>query len=149
LISGSVLSGRLAHGSEAYLGRYHVQVAAISQTESPKRLRWHALFDKRYSFAGTFARARGQSLPAPFTTNQNGRATALVPIDAFERLIPMNMLAEPLLRALLIKDTDRAQALGCLELDEEDLALCSFICPGKNDYGAVLRANLEQIQREG
>ena len=61
----------------------------------------------------------------------------------------MNVLTEPLLRALLIKDTDQAQALGCLELDEEDLALCSFICPGKNDYGAVLRANLDQIELEG
>ena len=55
----------------------------------------------------------------------------------------------PLLRALLIKDTDQAQQLGCLELDPEDLALCSFVCPGKNDYGTVLRVNLEQIEREG
>ncbi len=148
-ISGSVLSGREAEGSEAYLGRYHVQVSVISQIEPPRRLRWRALFDKRYSYAGAFARATGHAQPTLFTTNQNGRATALVPIDAFERLIPMNVLTEPLLRALLIKDTDQAQALGCLEFDEEDLALCSFICPGKNDYGAVLRANLDQIELEG
>jgi Na+-transporting NADH:ubiquinone oxidoreductase subunit A len=148
-ISGSVLSGRKAEGSEAYLGRYHVQVSVISQIEPARRPRWRALFDKRYSYAGIFAPARGHAQPVPFTTSQNGRATALVPIDAFERLIPMDVLTEPLLRALLIKDTDQAQALGCLELDEEDLALCSFICPGKNDYGAVLRANLEQIELEG
>ncbi|MEJ2181600.1 MAG: NADH:ubiquinone reductase (Na(+)-transporting) subunit A, partial [Gammaproteobacteria bacterium] len=41
------------------------------------------------------------------------------------------------------------QALGCLELDVEDLALCSFVCPGKNDYGTVLRINLDQIERHG
>ena len=148
-ISGSVLSGREAEGSEDYLGRYHVQVSVISQLEPLRRLRWRALIDKRYSFAGAFARSTGHAQPVPFTTSQNGRATALVPIDAFERLIPMNVLTEPLLRALLIKDTDQAQALGCLELDEEDLALCSFICRGSNDYGAVLRANLDQIELDG
>ena len=73
----------------------------------------------------------------------------MVPVDAFDRVIPMDILPAPLLRALLIRDTDQAQALGCLELDPEDLALCSFVCPGKNDYGSVLSANLEQIRREG
>ncbi len=42
-----------------------------------------------------------------------------------------------------------AQELGCLELDEEDLALCSFVCPSKYDYGPVLRANLNLIEKEG
>ena len=70
-------------------------------------------------------------------------------LAAFEKLMPMDMLAEPLLRALLVGDTDQAQALGALELDEEDLALCSFVCPGKNDYGSVLRINLDTIEREG
>jgi Na+-transporting NADH:ubiquinone oxidoreductase subunit A len=63
--------------------------------------------------------------------------------------MPLDILPTPLLRALLIKDTDQAQALGCLELDTEDLALCSFVCPGKIDYGAALRINLDQIEREG
>ena len=61
----------------------------------------------------------------------------------------MDILTVPLLRALLIQDTDQAQDLGCLELDAEDLALCSFVCPGKNDYGTALRLNLEQIERDG
>ena len=73
----------------------------------------------------------------------------MVPVDVFERLIPMDVLAAPLLKSLLVQDTDQAQALGCLELDEEDLALCSFVCPGKNDYASVLRRNLETIERDG
>jgi Na+-transporting NADH:ubiquinone oxidoreductase subunit A len=148
-ISGSVLDGRAAIGSEAFLGRYHSQISALREPEPGRRLRWRRLFDGRFSFAGTFARATGQRAKRPFTTDRNGRTTALVPIDAFERLIPMDVLAQPLLRALLVGDTDQAQALGALELDEEDLALCSFLCPGKNDYGSVLRFNLEQIEREG
>ena len=58
-------------------------------------------------------------------------------------------LPTQLLRALLVRDTDGAQALGALELDEEDLALCSFVCPGKYDYGPYLRENLDTIEREG
>ena len=148
VFSGSVLSGREAAGSEAYLGRYHQAVAALPIPPAGRVLRWRRLVDGRFSFAGTFARAAGGSTRS-FTTDQNGRATALVPLDAFEKLIPMDVLTEPLLRALLVGDTDQAQALGALELAEEDLALCSFICPGKNDYGAVLRANLTQIEAEG
>ena len=73
----------------------------------------------------------------------------MMPVDAFEQIMPMDVVPAPLLRALLIGDTDQAQALGCLELDPEDLALCSYVCPGKNDYGAALRLNLEHIEREG
>lgn len=149
LISGSVLSGRVVRDPEVWLGRYHDQVSAIPASLPGRRLRWRRLVDGRFSFAGTFARQTGATTRTPFTTDQNGRATAMVPIDAFEKLIPMDVLTEPLLRALLIGDTDQAQALGALELDEEDLALCSFVCPGKNDYGAVLRVNLERIEREG
>jgi Na+-transporting NADH:ubiquinone oxidoreductase subunit A len=42
-----------------------------------------------------------------------------------------------------------SQALGCLELDEEDLALCTFVCPSKFDYGALLRTCLMAIEKEG
>jgi Na+-transporting NADH:ubiquinone oxidoreductase subunit A len=53
-----------------------------------------------------------------------------------------------LLRALLTGDVEQAEALGALELDEEDLALCTFVCPGKHDYGPLLRRALERIERE-
>ena len=148
LLSGSPLCGRAAVGSERWLGRYHDQVCGLQAPPRGRRLRWRRLLDGRFSFAGTFDRRSGGSV-RPFSVDQNGRATALVPVDAFEKMVPLDVLTEPLLRALLVGDTDQAQALGCLELVEEDLALCSFICPGKNDYGAVLRINLDNIELEG
>jgi Na+-transporting NADH:ubiquinone oxidoreductase subunit A len=72
-----------------------------------------------------------------------------VPIGAYESVFPLDILPTPLLKALVVGDTDTAQALGCLELDEEDLALCTFVDPGKHDFGPVLRSNLIQIEREG
>ncbi|MGI9492242.1 MAG: Na(+)-translocating NADH-quinone reductase subunit A [Geminicoccaceae bacterium] len=149
LISGSVLSGRTVVGAEAYLGRYHLQVAAVPQDGERHLFGWLGLFNRRYSFAGLLRRRQDHAQRLHFSTALNGRSTALVPVDAFERVMPLDVVPVPLLRALLIKDTDQAQALGCLELDAEDLALCSFVCPGKNDYGTVLRLNLEQIERDG
>ena len=73
----------------------------------------------------------------------------MVPIGNYESVMALDILATQLLRALIVLDTDMAQQLGCLELDEEDLSLCSFVCAGKHDYGPLLRANLEQIEREG
>lgn len=146
LLSGSVLNGRTATATEGFLGRYHLQVTALPELRERRLFGW--LFSGGYRFAGLLARRSGQPA-AMFTTSQHGRPTALIPVEAFDKVLGLGMLAVPLLRALLIKDTDQAQQLGCLELDPEDLALCSFVCPGKNDYGAVLRVNLDQIEREG
>ena len=145
LISGSLLSGRTAHGSETYLGRYHYQVTAVANVANPRMFAWLRSPGKAFTAAGMF---RSKKMRA-YSTGRNGRRGALLPIDAFENILPLDLLPIPLLRALLVGDTDQAQALGCLELDDEDLALCSFVCPGKTDYGAVLRANLAQIEREG
>ena len=149
IISGSVLTGNTLTAQETYLGRYHLQVCTLDDTSKRKLFGWLGLFDGSYSFASRLARRQSQKTQHDFSTAQFGRSTALIAIDAFDRVIPMDILTVPLLRALLIQDTDQAQDLGCLELDAEDLALCSFVCPGKNDYGTALRLNLEQIERDG
>ena len=73
----------------------------------------------------------------------------MVPIGSYEKVMPLDMLATQLLRALIVGDTEQAQLLGCLELAEEDLALCTFVCPGKYEYGPILRSNLTTIEAEG
>lgn len=82
-------------------------------------------------------------------TSQNGSPRAMVPIGSYERVMPLDILPTQLLRAILVGDTDSAQQLGALELDEEDLALCTFVCPGKHDFGPLLRESLDQIEKEG
>jgi Na+-transporting NADH:ubiquinone oxidoreductase subunit A len=142
LISGSVLNGHTAAGPYAFLGRYHLQVTALAERRERRLFGWLVSADHNLSAA----------LPqttTTFSTAQHGRPTAMIPVQAFDKVLGLDMLAVPLLRALLVKDTDQAQKLGCLELDPEDLALCTFVCPGKNDYGALLQINLDQIWREG
>ena len=148
VVSGSVLSGRRASGPEAFLGRYHVQVSALLAGGKRRLFGWLPIRADAFSFTGLFA-SRSQRRLEDLTSDSHGTQTALVPVDAFDKVLPLDVATVPLLLSLLIKDTDQAQALGCLELDAEDVALCSFVCPGKNDYGSVLSANLEQIEREG
>ena len=73
----------------------------------------------------------------------------MVPIGTYEAVMPLDILATQLLRSLLIGDLDTAIGLGCLELDEDDIALCTYACPGKYEYGPVLRQVLTQIEKEG
>ena len=83
------------------------------------------------------------------TTNTNGSERAMVPIGGYEEVMPLDILPTQLLRALVVGDTDAAQALGALELVEEDLALCTYVCVGKYEYGPILRDNLTRIELEG
>ncbi|HMY27956.1 MAG TPA: NADH:ubiquinone reductase (Na(+)-transporting) subunit A, partial [Agitococcus sp.] len=83
------------------------------------------------------------------TTSSNGSPRAMVPVGIYEDIMPLDILPTQLLRYLLVGDTDMAQSLGCLELDEEDLALCTFVCPGKYEYGPILRDVLDRIEKEG
>lgn len=152
LISGSMLDGHAAAGVEAWLGRYHQQVNLLPSTMPPGHRHRPGL-----SLGGMLAHLASDVSPLRrlirprrrLTTSLGGHPTAMIPVEAFEQVIPMDILAVPLLRALLIGDTVTAQALGCLELEPDDLALCTFLCPGKNDYGAVLRVALDRIDREG
>ncbi len=151
-ISGSVLSGRRAAGWSSYLGRHHLQISVIEETSPREVLGWlNPAGAIKYSFLNVTLNAlkRGVGQSIAFTANQNGSPRAMVPVGAFEDVMPLDILPTQLLRYLLVRDTDMAQKLGCLELDEEDLALCSFVCVGKYDYSPVLRQNLNQIEREG
>jgi Na+-transporting NADH:ubiquinone oxidoreductase subunit A len=81
-------------------------------------------------------------------TSTNGSPRAIVPIGAYEKVMPLDVLATPLLKSLVVGDVETAVKLGALELDEEDLALCSYVCPGKYEFGPILRDNLTRIESE-
>ena len=149
VISGSVLNGHRAADANDFLGRYHNQVSVLG--EDPKRefLGWAKPGFDRFSVKNVFASSLRPRRRLPMTTSRHGSLRAMVPVGAFEKVMPLNTKATWLLRSLLTLDTDLAQGLGCLELDEEDLALCSFVCSGKIDYGLHLRQTLNKIEEEG
>lgn len=150
IITGSVLSGRRAANQTAYLGRYHTQLSVLAEGRKRELLGWINPASNKFSITNVlFSSFKRDRADFEFHTSTNGSPRAMVPTGSYERVMPLDILPTQLLRSLLVSDTDMAQKLGCLELDEEDLALCAFVCSGKYDYGPVLRSNLEQIEKEG
>lgn len=150
VISGSVLSGDRAMGEIfGFLGRYHYQVTALAEGRGREFLGWLVPGAKRYSSIPIFVSKLFGKKKFDFDTGTQGSARAMVPIGMYERVMPLDILPTFLLRALVVEDLERAEELGALELDEEDLALCTFVCPGKTNYGMLLRKNLQTMQEEG
>jgi Na+-transporting NADH:ubiquinone oxidoreductase subunit A len=149
IISGSVLSGTTAAGPHAWLGRFHLQVTALKEGREKELFGWVMPGADKYSITRTTIGHFLKHKLFNFSTDTNGGERSMVPIGNYERVMPLDILPTMLLRDLLAGDTDSAQALGCLELDEEDLALCTYVCPGKYEYGPVLREVLTRIEQEG
>ena len=149
VISGSVLSGRTSSSPIDYLGRYHQQVSVIAQNTSRDLFGYLSIGMKKHSVFPVFLSKWLGEKNLEFSTSTNGSPRAMVPIGTYDAVVPMDILATQLLRSLLVGDIENAINLGCLELDEEDVALCTYSCPGKYEFGPVLREMLTQIEREG
>ena len=148
VISGSVLGGRTANGVLSYLGRYHQQVSCLKEGDARIPFGWLTLGMNKHSVMGIYLSKLMPSKLLDFTTNTNGSPRAMVPVGLYEKVMPLDILPTQLLRSLIVGDTDTAIKLGALELAEEDLALCTYVCPGKYEYGPILRDNLTTIELE-
>ncbi|STZ07883.1 Na(+)-translocating NADH-quinone reductase subunit A [Moraxella caprae] len=149
IISGSVLSGRKASGAVAYLGRFHNQVSVLVEGRERPAMHFFTLGANRFSTLPIYISQFFKGKKYAFTTSTNGSPRAMVPIGSFETVMPQDYLPTQLLRSLIVGDIVEAVELGALELDEEDLALCTFVSPGKYEFGDILRDNLTRIEQEG
>ncbi|MCU0956040.1 MAG: Na(+)-translocating NADH-quinone reductase subunit A [Hydrogenophaga sp.] len=149
VVSGSVLSGRTATGHMAYLGRYHQHVSVLPEGHERAFMGWLSPGTDRFSAMRIYLSQFMGGRRFAMTTSTNGSPRAMVPIGAYEKVMPLDILPTQLLRSLIVGDLEVAEQLGALELDEEDLALCTYVCPGKYEYGDILRDNLTRIEKEG
>lgn len=148
VIVGSVLGGREASGEQAFLGRYTDQVTVLEDAVERKLLAWALPFAGKHSVSNAildkfFGRELG------FDTDLNGSERAIVPTGSYERVMPMDIMATQLIKALASGDLEMAEKLGVLELAEEDLALCEYVCPSKINITGLLREMLTRIEVEG
>ncbi|RUO65763.1 Na+-transporting NADH:ubiquinone oxidoreductase subunit A [Pseudidiomarina planktonica] len=149
VISGSILNGTTADEDHAWLGRFHNQVSVLREGHEKILFGWILPGMNQHSITRAYAGHLAPKKEFDMTTSTNGSSRAMVPIGNYERIMPLDILPTMLLRDMLSGDTEGAQKLGCLELDEEDLALCTYVCPGKYEYGPVLRNVLSTIEKEG
>jgi Na+-transporting NADH:ubiquinone oxidoreductase subunit A len=149
VISGSVLAGRTAEHPEDFLGRYHVQVSTLPEDRERRLFGYLSPGADRHSVLPIYLSRWLGKRPLNFTTTTNGSPRGMVPVGTYERVMPLDILPTQLLRSLLVKDLETAINLGCLELDEDDIAPCTYVCPAKYEYGPVLRDVLTTIEKEG
>lgn len=149
VISGSVLSGRESKGNLAFLGRYHDQVSVIEDSSGRSLLNWLLPGKGRYSIRPIFASAYLKKMQFPMNTALWGGQRAIYPLGTYDEVMPLDIIATSLLKSISVGDTEKSKALGALELVEDDLALCGFVCPGKNEFGPVLREVLTAIELGG
>jgi Na+-transporting NADH:ubiquinone oxidoreductase subunit A len=150
LIAGSVLSGKKAAGEIfGFLGRYDRQLSVLQEGRERKLLGWLTPGLGAFSVFPIYLSKLFSKRRFALSTSTNGSPRAMVPIGMYESIMPLDILPTFLLRSLIVADVEQAEKLGALELDEEDLALCTFVCPGKTNYGPILRANLEILEKEG
>jgi Na+-transporting NADH:ubiquinone oxidoreductase subunit A len=149
VISGSVFAGRTAFEPVDFLGRYHVQVSVLPEDSERRLFGYLSPGTQRHSVLPIYLSKWLGEKNIRFTTSTNGSPRGMVPVGSYERVMPLDILPTQLLRSLLVNDIETAINLGALELDEEDIALCTYACPGKYEYGPVLRGLLTQIEKEG
>jgi len=149
IISGSVFSGYTANGSLAFLGRYHQQVTILPEDKERKLFGWLSPGANLFSVKNVVLSKMKPWKTFDFSTSMHGGVRGIVPIGSYEKVMPLDILSTYLLRALAVDDIDEAEKLGCLELDEEDLSLCTFVCPSKIEHGQNLRRVLTLIEKEG
>ncbi|MCP4604017.1 MAG: Na(+)-translocating NADH-quinone reductase subunit A [Proteobacteria bacterium] len=150
ILSGSVLNGRAAVGDEeGYLGRYHNQVTVLKEGNERHFLGWLAPGFNKFSMLRMFASKLIPGKKFDFDTDLNGGPRGIVPVGSYEKVMAFDLMPTFLLRSVVANDMEKAEELGVLELDEEDVALCTFVCPSKNEYGVALREMLTRIEKEG
>lgn len=149
IVAGSVLCGIKVEQPLDYLNRYAIQISVLEEGNKREFLGWQQPGFNKFSLTRAFAGCWNATKRFAMTTSTEGSERAMVPIGTYERVMPLDLIPTLLLRALITRDTERAQELGCLELDDEDLALCTYVCPGKYEYAEILRDNLAKIEKEG
>ncbi len=149
VISGSIVSGRQSTPTKNYLGRFHSQISVLEEGNKREFLGWQMPGFDKFTTTRVYAGSWLKNKLFPLTTSTGGSKRAMVPIGSYEDVMPLDILPTQLLRSLIVGDTEEAQLLGALELAEDDLALCTFVCPGKYEYGSILRKNLTTIEKEG
>ena len=142
-----MLTGRSA-SSKDYLSFYDYSLSVISNDIKREFIGMlnPGSSSSRYSLTPVFVSLADKLFN--FTSSQNGSHRAVVPINTWENVLPMDILPNELYRSIMAKDIEEMENLGIIECDDEDFALCSFACPSKTDVSGVIRQGLNLLQAE-
>jgi Na+-transporting NADH:ubiquinone oxidoreductase subunit A len=145
IIAGNVLTGEKVD-AQGYLGFYHNQVTVIPEGKYEEFLGWLKPSTSKLSFhkaIGMFSFLnRGEF---NVDTNTHGEERPFVVSGVFEKVMPMDILPTYLFKAIVTEDFDEMEELGLYEVIEEDVALCEFVDPSKNELQELVRHGIELL----
>jgi len=149
IISGDFLSGT-AVPSDSFLRMHDRGFTVLPEDRERHFMGWIAPGHNRLSASRTFiSKWIGHGRSWALGTNQRGESRPLVLTGLYDSYMPMNIMVDFLVRAVLARDSDEAMALGLLETDPEDFSICAFVCPSKMDLCGIIRKGLDQVEKEG
>lgn len=147
-ISGSVLRGREV-GSDGFICFYDSQITVIPEGGKRELLGWLSPGFDKYTFSKTYASSFLPEGEVSLDTDEHGGHRAIVLNNIYDSLVALDVMVYFLLKAVISGNIEEAEQLGILECDEEDFALCTFVCPSKTDVGGIISEGLALIEKEG
>ena len=148
IISGDILTGQETN-LNGFLGYYDTTISVVPNSNEREFLGLLKPGNEQSRYSVTNAFISQNKSNFNFTTQQSGSLRPMVPINAWENMLPMDIYPNALYRSILAEDFEEMEGLGLLECDEEDFALCSFVCPSKIDVGSVIRHGLNLMKDDG
>ncbi|HBG87198.1 MAG TPA: NADH:ubiquinone reductase (Na(+)-transporting) subunit A [Marinilabiliaceae bacterium] len=147
VISGNVLTGTNI-GADGYLGFYHSQLCVIPEGDDYEFLGWASPGFGKFSVSRSFFSWICKNKKYRLNANLHGSERAIVVSGLFEKVVPMDILPEQLIKAILAEDIDKMEQLGLYEIVEEDIALCEFVDISKMELQAIVRDGINLMMKE-
>ncbi len=146
-ISGNVLTGDNV-GKDGYLGSYHSQITVIPEGNVHEFMGWAAPGFGKFSVSKSFFSWLCSKKEYKLNANLNGGPRAIIVSGQYDKVFPMDILPEHLIKAILTEDIDKMEQLGIYEVAEEDMALCEFVCTSKLEIQSIIRKGIDVMIKE-
>lgn len=149
ILSGNPLTGQQV-SAEDFLGYEDTVLSFIPENTKRKFLHFFRIGSGDYTYSRAYLTGHldNSDREYVFTTNQHGEERPFIDSTLYDEVMPLNIPTMPLLKAILSEDYDLAVQLGLLEIDSEDFALTSFVCPSKIEMQSIVEKGLRRYADE-
>ncbi|WFB36705.1 NADH:ubiquinone reductase (Na(+)-transporting) subunit A [Kiritimatiellota bacterium B12222] len=149
IIRGDTLAGEAVNVADTGIFYYDQGFVALPEDRERYLMGWYAPALDQYSAHKVAPSHWLKNKLFHFGTNLRGGHRAMVMTGIYDAYVTLDIMVDPLIRACIANETEDAIAMGILESDPEDFALCTFVCPSKTDFGKIISETLDLIEQEG
>lgn len=146
-ISGNILTGSKID-KDGYVGYYDNQITVIPEGKYHEFFGWATPGFKKYTASRALLSWLIPGRKYRLDTNMHGGNRAYVMTGEYEKVFPMDIYPVQLIKAIMVEDIDKMEQLGIYEVDEEDFALCEYVCTSKTEVQSIIRSGLDLMRKE-